>query len=46
LAVRIDEGTSSHIQAVVKVVLPEGSLEEFKKLAADAGIAVSVTSVT
>jgi hypothetical protein len=46
LAVRIDEGTSSHIQAVVKIVLPEESLEEFKKLADDAGSAVSVTPVT
>lgn len=45
LAVRVDEG-ASHIQAVVKVVLSEGYVEEFKKLAAQAGVTVSVTPMS
>jgi hypothetical protein len=45
LAVRVDEG-ASHIQATVKIVLPEAALEEFKKLAAEAGITVSVTAIS
>lgn len=45
LAARVDEG-ASHIQAVVKVVLPEEAVEEFKKLAAEADVNVSVTPIS
>jgi hypothetical protein len=45
LAVRVDEG-ASHIQATVRIVLPEAGVEEFKKLAAEAGITVSVTPLS
>jgi hypothetical protein len=45
LAVRVDEG-ASHIQATVKIVLPEAAVEEFKRLAAEAGVTVSVTPIS
>jgi hypothetical protein len=46
LALRVDEGGASHIQATVRIVLPEAIVDEFKKLAAQAGIAVSVTEIS
>ncbi len=46
LAERIDEQDASHIQAVVKVVLPEEAVEALRKLAAEAGVTVSVTSIS
>jgi hypothetical protein len=45
LAVHVDEG-ASHIQATVKVVLAEQSIEEIKKLAAEAGLTTSVTPIS
>jgi hypothetical protein len=45
LAVRVDEG-ASHIQATVKVVLPEDAVEEFKKLVSEAGATAAITPIS
>jgi len=45
LSVRVDVG-ASHIQAAVRIVLPEASVEEFKKLASEAGVTVSITPLS
>lgn len=45
LAVQVDEG-ASHIQAIVKIVLTEAAVEEFKKLIAEAGATPSVTPIS
>jgi hypothetical protein len=46
LAKRVDDEDASHIQVVVKVVLPEAAGHELKRLAEEAGIAVSITPIS
>ena len=45
LAEIVDEG-ASHVQIVVKVVVPEEAAEKLKRLATDAGVNASVTSIS
>lgn len=46
LATRIDDGDVSHIQAAVKIVLPEKTAEKLKDLAGGAGVSIHVTPIS